>query len=306
LGIWEGNWSTQRAADTLGSNYFNWLLVQKPVNRITGVPLTTGKAPVVHVNSVNYKYWKQIVREADVLHPSVRQSADSHTLDSHALFNTQNQVALTEDRTYLLTFPHNLTTPRFRYTEELDMIGITSADVVMSGQWVQFSTYGETGPRNYIAMAPGGAYNTGLRIAVLGADVGPSWTSVNPTWNSDGELISNDTNNLNGNIYEGDDIAALGFAVSAVPNPAITPTAFGYRLSGGTLPKGVSFDPATGAFFGTVEAMDYSQPTIIRFTIDAMHNNSGLDAEGVDGEMQGFNSRDFYFRYIPGQTRPTP
>lgn len=307
LGIWEGNWSTQRAGASESSNYFNWMLVQKPVNRVTGVPLTTGKAPVFHVNSVNYKYWKNVVREADVLHPSPRVAADEHTPDSHMLFNTQNQVALTEDRTYLLTFPHNLTTPRFRYTEEMDMIGITSADVVMAGQWVQFQTYGEWGPRNYIAMPPGGELNTGLRIAVIGADVGPAWNTVNPSWNTDGELLSNDTNNLNGNIYEGDDIAALGFAVSASANPAITPNSFGYRLSGGTLPKGIDFDAGTGAFYGTVQPMDYSQPTIIRFTIDAMHDNSGVDGNtGVNGEMQGFNSKDFYFRYIPGQTRPVP
>ena len=169
LGVWEGSWSTIRAQADSNSSYFNWILVQRPVDRFTGTVLTTGRCPVFCVNQVNYKYWKFVVREADILHPTQRVRADVNTEDSHMIFNVSNQVSLTEDKKYLLTFPHNLTTPRFRYTEELDLIGVTSADVVMASSNIQFVTYNETGNRTYTALPPSKANNTGARICVLTA-----------------------------------------------------------------------------------------------------------------------------------------
>jgi hypothetical protein len=83
------------------------------------------------------------------------------------IFNISNQVSLTEDKKYLLTFPHNLTTPRFRYTEELDLIGLTSADVVMASSNVSFRVYGESHDRVYTALPPSSGYNTGARVCVL-------------------------------------------------------------------------------------------------------------------------------------------
>jgi len=307
LGIWEGNWSTQLAnagyPNDYASNFFNWVLVQRPVDRNTGRALLTGKSPVFAVNGIDYNYYKAIVREADVLHPSggpslsegtgrmiiqtkppyqifggvdtdtnlssnflleleigtsiwdigtnqlvgvigsifnentayladkppqaainkldlgnktlnltksiltsdvtlptissglsgtalvnfryigpnqtpYRIYADRHSDGSHMLFNSQNQVSLTEDKTYLLTFPHNLTTPRFRYTEELDLMGTTSSDVVRTGQDVQFVTYGEWGPRTYRALPGSNVNNTGLRVAALFRPQGPKFKGV--------------------------------------------------------------------------------------------------------------------------------
>jgi len=199
FGVWEGTWSTmQKSAArsaTDGDNFFNWFLIQRPVNRYTGQVLTTGRCPVFCINSVGYKYWKFIVREDDILHPSLgdpenkrdyitlnasgnayvqastaipyRVPADAHTQDSFAILNTSNQIALTEDSKYLISFLHNLTTPRFRYSEELDMIGQTSADVCMAGSDISITAYNESGPRVYRSLPANGQYNTGLRIAVL-------------------------------------------------------------------------------------------------------------------------------------------
>jgi hypothetical protein len=198
FGVWEGTWSTiqkTKARSTLDNdNYFNWFLIQRPVNRYTGKVLTVGRTPVFCVNSVGYKYWKFVVREEDVLHPSVgdpqnsynkyvtqangvstistvstpyRVPADAHTQDSFGILNTTNQIALTEDSKYLVSFLHNLTTPRFRYSEELDMIGQTSADVCMAGNDVSITAYGESGPRIYRALPANNPYNSGLRICVL-------------------------------------------------------------------------------------------------------------------------------------------
>jgi len=198
FGVWEGTWSTiqktKSRSTTDNDNYFNWFLIQRPVNRYTGKVLTVGRTPVFCVNSVGYKYWKFIVREEDVLHPSVgdpqnsynkyaiqangasiittvqspyRVPADAHTQDSFGILNTTNQIALTEDSKYLVSFLHNLTTPRFRYSEELDMIGQTSADVCMAGNDVSITAYGESGPRTYRALPANNPYNSGLRICVL-------------------------------------------------------------------------------------------------------------------------------------------
>lgn len=191
LGMWEGNWSTLQKTMASTDNFFNWFVIQRPVNRLTGQVLTTGRCPVFCVNSVGYKYWKFIVREEDVLHPTAggpdvtssyynestrtistlttpyRVPADAHSKDNFAIINSSQQVSLTEDSKYLISLIHDLNTPRFRYSEELDMIGQTSADVCMAGQDLLMTTYGESGPRMYHAMPANNAFNSGLRIVAL-------------------------------------------------------------------------------------------------------------------------------------------
>lgn len=386
LGIYEGSWSTQRAATTTNSNYFNWVLVQRPVDRNTGKTLTTGKAPVFQVNGVNYKYYKSVVREADILHPTsgpaasamsgnilinngtagqpatwtatiipdpitniganliletevggtfydstgnilgriktisnattavllerprrlfgnidangtslnannlgnaigidffytppntlaLRQLADAHSPDSHAIFNGTEQVALTEDKTYLLSFPHNLTTPRFRYTEELDMIGTTSADVVMAGQDIQFTTYGETGPRTYRALPASGALNTGFRLAVL-------WAPTGPTWNTpEGNLRD---------ITAGDSITVPLSATKLSDDPNRGEPVF--EIARGSLPSGLALLDSPWRIEGTVLPASYTESTTIKFTIAAKN------APNEDG---GYALRDFWFTYNP-------
>ena len=191
LGMWEGNWSTLQKTKAATDNFFNWFLIQRPVNRNTGEVLTTGVCPVFCINSVGYDYWKMIVREKDVIHPTqgaadcasllfnettgtistvttpYRVPADAHSQDNFAIINSTTQISLTEDSKYLISLLHDLNTPRFRYTEELDMIGQTSADVCMAGNDLSMTTYGESGPRIYHAMPANNPYNSGLRIVVL-------------------------------------------------------------------------------------------------------------------------------------------
>jgi hypothetical protein len=191
FGMWEGNWSTLQKTKAATDNYFNWFLIQRPVNRNTGQVLTTGTCPVFCINSAGYDYWKMIVREKDVLHPTqgdpdcqsqvydettgtistvttrYRVPADAHSQDSFAIINSTTQISLTEDSKYLISLLHDLTTPRFRFTEELDMVGQTSADVCMAGNDLSMTTYSESGPRIYHAMPANNPYNSGLRIVVL-------------------------------------------------------------------------------------------------------------------------------------------
>lgn len=370
LGVYEGSWSTIRAATTANSNYFNWVLVQRPVDRATGAVLKRGKAPVFHVNSVNYKYYKSVVREADILHPTsgpspipgtgnltvtsaavssvqptawvatgtpdtqgyaptfatelapgstiydaagafigtvksvqtataftfaqkpqkaitaadffytppnivaLRTLADVHSPDSHMIFNSSEQIALTEDKTYLLSFPHNLTTPRYRYTEELDMIGTTSSDVVMSGQDIQFTTYGEMGPRTYRALPANAALNTGLRLAVIWAPAGPTW--IGPNEGSLGEIRAGDTPEY---VLEANELLAPpGEPTRADPV---------FELVRGSLPKGLIFYPE-GKIAGTVEPAEYTESTMIKFTVAAKNV-----------EDTGYALRDFWVTYVP-------
>jgi len=188
FGVWEGNFSVLQKEALAGNptdNAFNWFLIQRPVDRVTGRVLTTGRAPLFCINSVGYAYHKFIVRESDVFHPSqgprksanvmrpdgviypYRTPADAHSNDSFAVLNSSNQVALTEDSKYLVSFLQNLTTPRFRYSEELDIIGQTSADVCISSNELSITAYQESGARLYKALPSNKPYNTGLRIVVL-------------------------------------------------------------------------------------------------------------------------------------------
>lgn len=195
FGIWEGTWSIMQKsrARQLSEKdaWFNWILVQRPVDRNNGQVLTNGQSPVFCVNGVGYKYYKFIVRERDVMHPTqgdaessslaynlstntvtkeitpLRVPADRHSEDSFLILNSTAQIALTEDSRYLVSFLYNLTTPRFRYSEELDMIGQSAGDVSMASSDVVVTAYGEPGPRVYKALSANLPYNAGLRIAVI-------------------------------------------------------------------------------------------------------------------------------------------
>lgn len=161
LGVWEDATTAQDATA------FNWVLVQRPVDRNTGTVLTTGKCPVFCVNGSGGLFSQFVVREADILRPGKRRSAVVNSEDSEAILNSENQVALSEDGKYIVTFPSRLNTSRYRYPHELDMIGITSADVVSQNSDVPLTVYGESAARSYKAMHASGAANTGMRILVL-------------------------------------------------------------------------------------------------------------------------------------------
>lgn len=161
VGVWED------ATTTENSTAFNWFLVQRPVDRDTGAVLVEGKAPVICLNGVNGKYWQFVVREADILKPGRRRPADTHTPDSEAIINAQPQVALAEDGKYIVTFPSRLNTSRYRYPHELDMVGITSADVVSQYSDVPLTVYGEGQARIYHAMQGNALNNTGMRVLLL-------------------------------------------------------------------------------------------------------------------------------------------
>ena len=97
----------------------------------------------------------------------MRRRADINQADSDAIINRVNQVSLSEDGKYIVTFPARLNTTRYCYSYELDMIGITSADVVSQDIDVPINVYGESSSRIYKAMHATGINNTGMRVLVL-------------------------------------------------------------------------------------------------------------------------------------------
>lgn len=160
LFIWED------ASDVNGLRH-QWFVVQRPVDRLTGAAMITGHAPLFAVFGMKAKPMKFVVREADVLKPTMPVAADVDTEDSRAILNSKNQVAMTENNRYVVTYPNGLNTPRYVYTDEIDLVAFTSSDVVSAFTDVSTTSYGEATPRVYAAMQANGAYNTGMRILML-------------------------------------------------------------------------------------------------------------------------------------------
>ena len=174
---------------------FSWLLVQHGVDHKTGTPNITGKAPVWCVyscgitepfimttlqspvvinypNSTNQPIFsnfaspirKFVVREADITTPTRSVPACYNTADSSAIMNELKQVSIDENKNYTLTFPNKLNTPRYAYTDELDLLAYISADVISEGTEVSITVYNEETPRKYLALNANSEYNTGMRI----------------------------------------------------------------------------------------------------------------------------------------------
>ena len=166
IGIWDS--LTQETGEG-----FNWLIVQRSVDNATGAirgttPATAqSKCPVFCVNSTDNQIFKFIVREKDVPAPSMRIVNKFDQEDSAAPLNIFNQVSFNEDGNYVISLLNNLTTPRFKYPDELDMVGTISADVIGASQKIDITIYGEALPRKYVALQANGANNTGMRLMVL-------------------------------------------------------------------------------------------------------------------------------------------
>lgn len=209
----------EQTSDDVG-NRNSWMLVQRPVDHVTGATYVTGKAPVHCMYQIMTKYahrpWIQaeqnrtmvdtdpsinimspkavnirrfIVREQDIEapYPTPRYVKDAfglrmdyaeggfpfgvdateHSVDYAAVINGRQQVAITENNKYVLTFPNGFNTARYAYTHETDMIAYTSADVISADTEVSITVYGEATPRVYKALQSNGPNNTGMRILVL-------------------------------------------------------------------------------------------------------------------------------------------
>jgi hypothetical protein len=110
---------------------------------------------------------KFVVREVDVPSPSRKKLAGVQSVDSMPLLNTYPQQSLTESGEFIVTFLSNLNTPRFKYADELDMLGTVSAEVLGAGTSITVNVYDEPYQREYTALYPTERHGVGMRIVVL-------------------------------------------------------------------------------------------------------------------------------------------
>lgn len=163
-GVFFSCWEESLEEDPVHSTF----CVQVPVNKDTGVPLITDKSPFFVVyNTDNTGFKKYVLSESDVSRPTKAVSAETNTKNSAAIINAAEQVSIARGNKYLVTLPNRLNTERFAYTEELDMFGYVSADVIGEGSEVSVTLYGEALPRVYRALKATGPDNTLVRILAL-------------------------------------------------------------------------------------------------------------------------------------------
>lgn len=147
---------------------FSTFCVQVPVNKDTGVPLADMKSPIFVVyNCDNTPFKKFVISESDVTTPTKSVLAGKDSVNSAAILNEEEQVAVKLDNKYLVTFPNRVNTERFAYSEELDLIAYTSADVIGEDTVLPITVYGEAEPRLYRALKATGPNNTKMRLLVL-------------------------------------------------------------------------------------------------------------------------------------------
>lgn len=160
LQVWED------ASDASPSN--SWFVIQSPVDKSTGVALKTDNSPIFCVYSCDsQEAQKFVISESDVFRPTKSVSAEVDTVNSAAILNGKDQVAIAKGNKYLITFPNRLNTDRYAYTEELDMFAYTSADVIAEESEIPVTVYGESTPRIYRALKANGANNTKMRLLFL-------------------------------------------------------------------------------------------------------------------------------------------
>jgi hypothetical protein len=160
-GLFLGTWG--KNPEEYGEG-FSWMVVQRGVSKDTGItrglPVpgsgSVGNRPLFCVGSVGNNYFKFVVREHDLDVPSEKKNAARNTEDSAAVLNPYQQQSLTENGEYVVTFINNLNSSRFKYSDELDMVGTVSADVIGGGTSIEVNVYGEDSNRTYEAMWPGG------------------------------------------------------------------------------------------------------------------------------------------------------
>ena len=117
--------------------------------------------------------WRFVAREFDILKPTdVHKFATRHQIDSNAVINPLEQLAITDENRFVITFPTGLTTQRFMYPkEEMDLICFSSAEVVAESSNIPMSTYKYDGTsvdkRRYQGMRSTAAFGNGMRIMAL-------------------------------------------------------------------------------------------------------------------------------------------
>ena len=179
-----------------------WFLIQRPVDRVTGHvrgggalrKQNTPALTTIQANDPNNEtsrcplycvfgfgapneYQRFVVRENDILSPSKKKTVTEAQEDCPPMINQFQQQSITETGEFVVTFLTNLTTSRYRYGDELDMLGTVAAEVIGPGTAINVQVYGETVnsvavQRTYTALYANNPNGVGMRLmALTGANV---------------------------------------------------------------------------------------------------------------------------------------
>jgi hypothetical protein len=119
-------------------------------------------------------YQRFVVREMDILAPSKKKTVTEAQDDCPPMINKYQQQSITETGEFVVTFLTNLTTSRYRYGDELDMLGTVAAEVIGPGTSINVQVYGETVSsvpvqRIYTALYANNPNGVGMRLMALTA-----------------------------------------------------------------------------------------------------------------------------------------
>lgn len=195
LGVWEDsqeeipqinfNTATNDTSDEPeghGMSPFRWFVVQRGVDRVTGhvrggevlrddvdpnAELSRCPVFVVGGTTRSKQFYKFVARELDVVSPSRSKYAMVDMEDSPACLNPWPQNSISESGEFIVNFINNLSSPRFRYADELDMVGTVGAEVIGAGTIIEVNVYNEVYPRKYIAAYATNKFGSGMRVMVL-------------------------------------------------------------------------------------------------------------------------------------------
>ena len=145
-----------------------------------------------------------VVREKDVWKPwDHHKSATMNEIDSHAIINPMEQMAITPSRDFVFTIPTNLTTQRFYYPNaELDILAYTSAEFNAFGSHVEVAKYLD----NHLVAQPDGSLVAEGESGIIQDRVYEGYMSTLPNGNGmrifflvkNGPILDSDVTNVSG------------------------------------------------------------------------------------------------------------
>jgi hypothetical protein len=239
-----------------GRSPFRWFLIQRSVDRKTGHVRGGGvmrgnndptkersRCPVYVVGGTTFpkQFYKFIARELDVVSPSRKKPAIVDVEDSASLLNPFPQNSITEDGQFVVTFLYNLSTPRFRYGDELDMVGTVGAEVIGGGTVIDVNVYDEPSPRTYTAAYATMQYGTGMRLMVL--------TAANSAVEDSHVYLPDSVDTITANLASVMASQTVSFTISTTGFPSPTTV---YWTDSGTSVSGESGDFVDGKKSGSV------------------------------------------------------
>jgi hypothetical protein len=160
----------------------SWFVVQRPVHPDTGDVLACGKAPLFCLYSFDGGGSPDlsdpeafdpegirlfVVREIDVNVPTRSHTASKHSVYGNTVINPCKQLSFTEDKEFIVTFPNGLTSSRYAYIHEMDLVSYCSAGVIPVWTIADLDMYGEPDKRRYVALPANGPLDSFMRLLVL-------------------------------------------------------------------------------------------------------------------------------------------